>query len=141
MKRSIKKSGESFPSLIKKTTETDNTHVSFSFKYLDIQNPKFCIKRKDGKYFNKVVERLHGLSGYTPMDFRSNRSSSLRTHPIDFSETSEKKGFPIKNPELTQSDSAYQFEISANAHGRIHGLFIGPVFYVVWFDPDHKLYP
>jgi len=55
MKKKIKKSIEPISSRIKKSTEMDNSHISFSFKYLDIQ--------------------------------------------------------------------------------------IGSVFYIVWFDPDHKLYP
>lgn len=138
MSKKIKKTSE-YSSLIKKM-DINGIHISFSFKYLDTQNQKFCIKKKDGKYFNKVVERLQGLSSYTPLALRNSGSSSLRTHPIDFSKTSEKNGFTIKNPELHQNDNAYQFEISANEHGRIHGLFIDTVFYVVWFDPEHKLY-
>jgi hypothetical protein len=37
-------------------------------------------------------------------------------------------------------DQPWQFEISSNEHGRVHGFFIGNVFNVVWFDPKHLLY-
>ena len=28
----------------------------------------------------------------------------------------------------------------ANQHGRVHGILIDEVFYVVWLDPEHRLY-
>jgi hypothetical protein len=31
--------------------------------------------------------------------------------------------------------------LTANEYGRVHGFFLDEVFYVVWLDPDHKLYP
>ncbi len=38
-------------------------------------------------------------------------------------------------------DIPYQFSLSSNEHGRVHGFFIDEVFYIVWLDPDHLLYP
>jgi hypothetical protein len=37
--------------------------------------------------------------------------------------------------------SPLQFMISKNEHGRVHGFARDNVFHVVWFDPEHKLYP
>ncbi|QXE21583.1 hypothetical protein B6N60_00260 [Richelia sinica FACHB-800] len=34
----------------------------------------------------------------------------------------------------------YQFQLSSNEYGRVHGFFIENVFYIVWLDPDHLLY-
>ena len=37
-------------------------------------------------------------------------------------------------------DTPYQlFEISLN-QGRVHGFFIENIIYIVWLDPEHKLY-
>jgi len=38
-------------------------------------------------------------------------------------------------------DTPYQFSLSSNEHGRVHGFLIDEVFYIVWLDPDHQLYP
>jgi hypothetical protein len=27
------------------------------------------------------------------------------------------------------------------AHGRVHGFLIDEIFYIVWLDPEHLLYP
>jgi hypothetical protein len=60
--------------------------------------------------------------------------------PIDWTATSEPEGF--SNLLAQVSDVVpYQFEISANEHGRIHGFFLGDAFHVVWVDPEHRLYP
>lgn len=122
------------------TTPIHEKHVSFSFKHLDLGNNKFSITGKNARYFQKVLERLKNLSGLLPGEIIQNRSIALRAHPIEWKQTSEREGFTTLNEQL-QGQRPYQFQISTNEHGRIHGFFIGPVFHVVWFDPDHKLYP
>ncbi|HKP74096.1 MAG TPA: hypothetical protein VJT67_01075 [Longimicrobiaceae bacterium] len=68
----------------------------------------------------------------------SNRSAALRAHPIDFSATSEPRGFDHLNPEF-RAFSPYQFQLSQGT-GRVHGFFIDVVFHIVWLDPHHRLY-
>ena len=34
----------------------------------------------------------------------------------------------------------WQFALSANEHGRVHGFLRGDTFYIRWLDPDHNLY-
>ncbi|MGI9278211.1 MAG: hypothetical protein ACR2PX_01065 [Endozoicomonas sp.] len=121
------------------TTPIKEKHVSFSFKHLDLSNNKFSISGKNAQYFYKVLERLKNLSELLPGEIQQNRSNALRAHPIEWKQTSERKGFTTLNTQL-QGQKPYQFQVSANEHGRIHGFFIGPVFHVVWLDPDHKLY-
>jgi hypothetical protein len=113
--------------------------VVFCFRYLTQMNPKFAYHRQESNYFCKLLERLQALGGFSGLQLKQSRSSALRFHPIDFSETSEPHGFRLAGP-LGQSEP-YQFEISANAHGRVHGVFVGSVFHVVWLDPLHQLYP
>lgn len=73
-------------------------------------------------------------------DLLGNPSMGIRAHRIDFSETSEVGGFTCLNTQL-RGKPAYQFSISANQHGRVHGYIVGQIFYVIWLDPCHKLYP
>jgi hypothetical protein len=61
-----------------------------------------------------------------------NGSKSLRCHAIDWNKVTESGfGFPNED-ELV--DKPYQFQLSSNEHGRVHGFFIDEVFYVVWLD-------
>jgi hypothetical protein len=117
-----------------------DNHLRFSFKYLDMKHPKFSIKNQDARYVEKVLERFQGLSGMTSSEIKTSRTKTLRAHPIDWDKTSEPSGFSSLNRQLRETD-AFQFNITSNEHGRIHGFFIDSIFFIVWFDPEHKLYP
>ncbi|MDO6708799.1 hypothetical protein [Photobacterium sp. 1_MG-2023] len=114
----------------------------FSFKHLQLEHPqgKFCIKAKDGNYLSKFLGRLKDVSQQKANELRQSGGKALRAHTIDWEHTSEKSGFNHLNEQL-QALTPYQFQLSANEHGRIHGFFIDNVFYAVWLDPNHELYP
>ena len=113
--------------------------VNFSFKYLNEKAEKFIYSNKDGRYFTTLKERLKAISGMSITELYANRSGALRCHPINFVRTSEPDfGIPQEEQIATQP---YQFSISANQDGRVHGFIIKNTFYIVWLDPDHHLYP
>ena len=116
--------------------------IMFSFKHLQLEHPKgkFCVRAKDGEYFFKILSRLKDVSTLKASDLRMSGGKSLRAHCIDWKSTSEKNGFSHLNEQL-QSIKPYQFQFSSNEYGRLHGFFIDNVFYAVWFDPGHELYP
>lgn len=113
--------------------------LSFSFQYIDSVHAKFGFVKQGTAYFCKVIERLKGISSLTLLEFTTNRNAALKSHCIDWVSTSEPDGFAHLNEQF-QSYTPYQFAVSRNEYGRIHGFFIGDVFYVVWLDPDHLLY-
>ncbi len=63
---------------------------------------------------------------------------TLRPHKIQWEETTEPEGFNLP-PELWEAESR-QFSLSKE-RGRIHGFMYESLFYIVWIDPDHNLYP
>lgn len=76
----------------------------------------------------------------TVMEFRQQAPRrGLRVHGHDWKKATAKFGFPDSFFEQHQDD-CLQFSIS-KANGRVHGFLIENVFYVVWLDPDHNLYP
>ena len=114
-------------------------NLGFSFKYLQTQNEKFSIRDRPPNYFTAFLERLRDLSTLTAQEVKMNRSQSLRCHPIKWRETTEPNGFGIPN-EKELVTIPYQFSLSTNEHGRVHGFFIEDMFYIVWLDPNHNLY-
>ena len=112
--------------------------ISFSFKYFKADNDKFSVRNRDTTYLQALLVRLRDLSTLTVQEIINNRSQSLRCHKIVWSDTTE-SGFGIPNEDQLV-DSPYQFQISANEHGRVHGFFIENVFYIVWLDFEHNLY-
>jgi hypothetical protein len=125
-------------SRIKLTKTNPPQGVSFSYKYFQSDHSDFTITAQDISYLIALLERLRDVSGWTSLDLKKNGSKALRCHSIDWVGTSQ-SCFGIPNEDQLV-DEPYQFSISANKHGRVHGFFIGEVFYVVWLDPDHKLY-
>lgn len=113
--------------------------VHFSFKHLDIQNQKFSINGRNSQYFEKMLERLKSICLMRKKEIVNNHTKSLRAHTINWQDTTEPEGFSQLNEQLQQI-TPYQFEISVNKHGRVHGFFIENIFFIVWFDPDHLLY-
>jgi hypothetical protein len=112
--------------------------ITFSFKYFQDNHSKFFFNSKETAYWLTLLERLKALSSLTAQELLVNRSSSLRCHPIRWADTSE-NGFGLPNEEQLV-DTPYQFSLSSNEHGRVHGFFIDQVFYVIWLDPNHQLY-
>lgn len=112
--------------------------ISFSYKYLEVNNRKFEYTSRGKKYFLALTARLRDLSNSTQLDLLVNRSKSLRCHPIKWDDTTE-SCFGLPNEDQIV-DTPYQIQISKKQHGRIHGFFIQNVFYVRWLDPEHNLY-
>jgi hypothetical protein len=119
----------------------DDRLLRFSFRYLDTTHPAFDVRSRGGNYFRRLVARLRELSALRAEEFLNNRSASLRIHRIDFSDARVAlDGFGI--PEMSNADElAWQFALSANEHGRVHGFLKGETFFIRWLDPDHNLYP
>ena len=112
------------------------SHIVFSFEYLDTDNPKFTLNGICNGWFVSLIDSLRDVSTKTYNEFAL-ASSHYDYHTHDWKNTSE-KGFPF-HKESVQYEGV-QFRISSS-QGRVHGFFIGHVFYVVWFDPHHNLYP
>jgi hypothetical protein len=140
-KKKIKKTdvGKDSISGIKSTKLKPPQGISFSFKYYQDRHSKFSCNGKEAIYWLTLLERLKALCSWTAEGLLVNRSSTLRCHPIKWEDTSE-NGFGLPNEEQLV-EIPYQFSLSSNKHGRVHGFFIDEVFYIVWLDPEHLLYP
>ncbi len=114
--------------------------LTFSFKHLDLtSNPKFCAARCGDGYLEKFLGRLRDVCQCSVLEFRTNKSRSLRAHTLTWEDTTEKNGFTCLNEQL-RAKEPWQFEITKDVHGRVHGFLIDATSYVVWLDPTHLLY-
>lgn len=118
-----------------------DAHLTISFKYFD-HRPPFVFPEDELKdYPLTLFERLRDLCQATPHYLRHpGNSKSLRSHPIEWEKTTQPNGFEHLNTQFREQIVAWQFTVSANQYGRIHGFWIDDVFYIVWIDPKHKLY-
>jgi len=120
--------------------EREPERLRFSFRYLDTAHPRFTVSSQAGAYFRLLLSRLRDLSELRASEFRSRRLPTLRNHPIDFDDPGVSvKGFGL--PDGLEADAkGWQFSLSANEHGRVHGFLAGNTFFVRWLDPEHNLY-
>jgi len=123
-----------------KRSKEDDANLRFSFILFDGTDVEICPEVFDGRYTRTLMERLKNLSGWRVSAFVGACSKTVRNHRIDWGSTSRPDGFPNLN-EQYKAYPAYQFSLSANEHGRVHGLIIDDTFYVIWLDCKHKLYP
>lgn len=114
--------------------------VCFNLQHFYQNHKKFSYHDRKPVYFCKLLERLKNLSTMTRKDLMGSRSKSIRFNPIDFNRKDvSEDSFNLMSEDA--DDNAFEFSVSANEHGRVHGFFIGNIFYIVWLDPDHKLCP
>lgn len=86
------------------------------------------------------MERLRDLSSWKVRKFTGSQDKSVRNHTHDWAKTARPDGFSHLN-ERFRSYPGWQFCLSANERGRVHGIIIDDTFYVIWLDQDHSLYP
>ena len=108
---------------------------SFSFSCFDRGHELFNLggKEKDGivggKWFLRLPDCLKSVSGKT---FDGLRRSTHDLHPVNW-ETAN-----ARHPDFPEQAEYWQFRID-KSHGRVIGILIDSVFYVVWLDPYHNL--
>ncbi|OWQ90911.1 hypothetical protein CDN99_12180 [Roseateles aquatilis] len=114
--------------------------LRFSFRHLHA-TCKFGLEQISNAagYLPHLLRRLQSISSMRPKEFLTNKDKSLRAHAHEWARTTEKLGYAL--PAQWQSCPAWQFQLSANEHGRVHGILVDEVFYVVWLDPEHRLHP
>jgi hypothetical protein len=115
--------------------------VQFSFKHLDTTHPKFLLEDCTCEYWAALVRRLVGYSQLT-VEIFLDQNNPDRRHIIDFSGTSEQGGFSNVDTEQLAYQEAWQFDLdSRNPDWRVCGLLLDDMFYIIWLDHSHRLYP
>lgn len=125
--------------LMNPTKLNDTQKVSFNFKYLHTKVNKFDYCVCATTYFNTLLARFCEVSRMTRKEMTIINKKPLRCHQIDFLDDNvTEDGFGNLGEDL--GDDAWQFQLTSNEHGRVHGFFIDSIFYIVWLDPKHELY-
>jgi hypothetical protein len=125
---------------------TGELPLKFSFKHLDLENPKFHVSQCSLTYFQKLFQILARFSTWRVEGFTDPNNGEHR-HWIHFPTTSEPQGFqniPNVDSEQFGYEYGYQFgiypEVAWN-RWRAHGILIDDTFFLVWLDPEHRLFP
>ncbi len=111
--------------------------ILFSFDTID-KNEYFNLDGTCQNWAAELFDTMRIVSTIPSKDIYagmySKKGSSLRIH------THENAKAPCKTPENIDLKEMWQIRISASKGG-IHGILCKNIFYVIWFDPQHNLYP
>lgn len=105
--------------------------IKFSFETLE-KTEYFNLDGTCANWSSDLFDMLKDVSGHTVADMVSGEyKRKYRVH------NHEKAKLPSKLP---AGVDCYQIRISSSKGG-IHGVFSENIFYVIWLDPLHNMYP
>lgn len=114
--------------------------LRFRFDYFDAKHSHFDGSIFDNDWAKNLLNRLKAFQNVTVSQFKKCMQfrQSQYVHEINWDEA-KVNSFGIRNGKEYDDDDAWQFGLS-KTNGRIHGFFIGTLFYIVWLDPEHRLF-
>lgn len=116
-----------------------NEKLLFSFALLDWDNDYYNFNGMCDCGFRSTMLRLAEYSKIeTKKLLEGYYDKTIRFHEHKRDSVDDWPAILLNNPEL--EDSFYQLRFSRR-NGGVHGVLIANVFYIIWFDPHHYLYP
>lgn len=121
---------------IKQLRDRRQEKISFSFKYFNRDKKEFNISGTCVNWFITLVDILKNISELNINEL-INQRQHYDVHGYKWDELKHK--FDFSDAFLEQAE-CLQFRLS-KSEGRVHGFVVGNIFYIVWLDPHHNLYP
>lgn len=122
----------------------DKRCIKFSLRFLQLDHEQFPLEECDAGFLLALFKEVDRYQGFTVDEFREWCPQEHR-HPINFQRIDGINGFPNVNPHQDEdmwTDEAVQFGLPGQTNEstwRVHGFLDGENFYIVWFDPHHRL--
>ena len=135
-KRSQIEKSSRIPNQIKNKQEA-RKKVLFSFMSVD-KNEYFNLDGTCQNWSADLFETMQMVSGISIDEITAGTYSGNHS-PLRIHQHQDAKA-PCKVPSDISLEDMWQIRISLSKGG-IHGVFVENIFYVVWFDPLHNLYP
>ena len=115
----------------------EHKKVLFSFEAID-KNEYFNLDGTCQNWSSDLFDTMQKVSYIEIKDIMSGRYSGKQS-PLRIHAHQNAKA-PCKVPDHVSLEDMWQIRISLSKGG-IHGVFFENIFYVIWFDPQHNLYP
>lgn len=115
--------------------KTSEKGLKFSFEALET-NEYFALDGTCPNWTRELLNMLKECSAHSAVELRNGGfQNKFRVHNHETADP------PSNLPEGVALKDLYQIRIS-QSKGGIHGIFgVGDVFYVIWLDPLHNMYP
>lgn len=112
--------------------------LTFSFEFYD-RSGKYCLSKFEKTDIPLAIERLQQLNEKTLLEILRGKKV-WHFHEVYWEMTTERGGFPSKK---ANEYSPFQFSLVGvnNQKARVYGALGGGIFYIVWFDLEHQVWP
>ena len=117
-----------------KSFQTSAHTVVFSFEAYD-KTEYFNLDGTCQNWAAELVDMMQDVSTHTVVELTSGKYSKYRVH-----DHRKVQKCPSPLPNGVALKDMYQIRIS-KSKGGIHGVFRENIFYVIWLDPLHNMYP
>jgi hypothetical protein len=127
-----------------------NFRPVFAFDYLSLNGNDYCFNN-EGLSKEDYIGLLSGLRKISNTSYGvMHDNKAYRFHKIDFDDKSvtikrqDFKNILTNKPELLDDEelpNLWQFDLHYVQEARVCGFLYQGVFYLVWYDRDHKIYP
>ncbi len=116
-----------------------NKRLSFSFEYYEPRHEKYCLSDWNKEQTAKTLERLKDISTKTFNDMLRDKRV-YHFGEVIWERTIHKTGFD--NVSAKRLPAFHIALLGVNRQlARVYGAYSQGVFYVVWFDLKHKIWP
>lgn len=115
-----------------------NEKIKFSFEFYDCSG-RYCMSVWSPQEIKKALERLKDINTKSFNDLSRGRSV-YHFGEVDWDRTIEKNGFPDQR---IKSLPSFHFALLGvnNQLARVYGAYSTGIFYIVWFDLKHTIWP
>lgn len=116
-----------------------NQKISFSFEYYDAKNEKYSFLKWSKDQILETIARLKDISSKTFNEMRKD-SRVYSFSEVIWERTIFPKGFT--NPTVNSLQAFHFGLLGVNRQlARVFGAYARGVFYIVWFDLNHEIWP
>lgn len=121
---------------------SEDEKIKFSFEYYDDRpNAEYCISCWSPERIKKSLHRLKDINTKSSKELSNGRNREVyHFKEVDWEKTKEPNGFPNRRAnEMTP----FHFALLGvnNQFARVYGAFSSGIFYIIWFDLNHKIWP
>jgi len=111
-------------------------NIVFSFEKLDV-NEYFNMDCTCPNWSADLINMLKEISSVSLKKFSTERGFRSGTYRIHYHKDANP---PVKFPHNIELESSEQIRIE-KGKGGIHGIRVENIFYIIWLDPLHNMYP
>lgn len=115
-------------------------YPSWAFSLCDEEHPRWALCRIPSLY-HEVVSKLRSFEGMTWAEIQS--ASGGRSHGTNshFEPVSELSKEARDRADAIHLQEEYLFSLWLDGRTRLFGIIEDGVFYIIWHDPLHEIYP